>query len=121
MVNSDIASLVASSIRFCAASQRAYDLHAWVVMPNHVHMLVTPQVSPAKFMCTLKGYTAHEANKLLGRVGQQFWQRESYDHWVRGDEQFKRIVRDIEENPVQAGLVQKSGDYLWSSAHEHQT
>jgi REP element-mobilizing transposase RayT len=120
MANGDVASLVANGIRFMAESQHAYDLHAWVVMPNHVHMLVTPHSGPSAFMQTLKGYTAREANKVLNRQGEQFWQRESYDHWVRGDEQFRRIVRYVEENPVSAGLAGRVQDYRWSSAYERQ-
>jgi REP element-mobilizing transposase RayT len=120
MSEDEVASLFANGIRFMAYRQHAYDLHAWVVMPNHVHMLVTPQTSPAKFMHGLKGFTAREANKLLNRSGERFWQRESYDHWVRDDEQFRKIVRYIEENPVKAGLVRRAEDYRWSSAHEHQ-
>ena len=118
MSGGDIATLVAGAIRFMAESQHVYDLHAWVVMPNHVHMLVTPLASPAKFMQSLKGYTAREANRLLNRQGEQFWHRESYDHWVRGDEQYRRIARYIEENPVSAGLVGRAEDYRWSSAYE---
>ncbi len=95
MTRGDIASLVSGAIHFCAEGQHKYDLHAWVVMPNHVHMLVTPQASPARFMQGLKGYTAHEANKLLNRQGERFWQVESYDHWVRDDAQFQKIVRYI--------------------------
>jgi REP element-mobilizing transposase RayT len=118
MSEGGIASLVANGIRFMAYSQHAYDLHSYVVMPNHVHMLVTPQTPPPKFMQTLKGYTAREANKALNRQGEQFWQRESYDHWVRDDEQFRKIVRYIEENPIQAGLVGSAEDYRWSSAYQ---
>ena len=53
----------------------------------------------------LKGYTAREANRLLGRTGQPFWQGESYDHWVRDETEFIRIIAYIENNPVKAGLV----------------
>jgi putative transposase len=112
----EIAKLVADAIRFCAESRHDYDLHSYVVMPNHVHMLVTPQTSPAKFMQSLKGFTAREANKRLNRQGERFWQVESYDHWVRDDEQFRKIVRYVEENAVKAGLAGRAEDYRWSSA-----
>jgi putative DNA methylase len=64
----------------------------------------------------LKGGTAREANKRLGVAGVPFWQRESYDHWARNEEEFQRIVAYIENNPVKAGLVAKASDYRWSSA-----
>jgi len=50
-------------------------------MANHVHLLVLPRVNPSRFLQSVKGYTAREANRLLGRTGQPFWQAESYDHW----------------------------------------
>ena len=95
-----------------------YQLGAFVVMANHVHALLRPIVPPSRLMKSLKGYTAHEANRLLGRTGTPFWQRESYDHWVRDDQEWNRIAAYIENNPVKAGVVAKADDYLWSSANE---
>jgi putative transposase len=85
-------------------------------MSNHVHLLVLPREAPSRFLQTLKGYTAREANRLLERTGQPFWQSESFDHWVRDEKQGKRIKAYIENNPVKAGLVAEAKDYLWSSA-----
>jgi REP element-mobilizing transposase RayT len=112
-----IARLVVESILYNAQKLRSYDLDAFAVMPNHVHMLVLPRVSPSRFMQTLKGYTAREANKLLQRSGQPFWQTESYDHAARDCREAERIRRYIEENPVKAGLVERAEDYPWSSAN----
>ncbi len=112
-----VAQIIVDALRFAAGSMRQFDLHAYAVMPNHVHMLVTPQISVRAFMQSVKGFTAREANKVLGRTGQPFWQHESYDHWVRDDEGFHRIARYIEENPVRAGLVVTPEDYRWSSAY----
>jgi len=111
-----IAQLVVSALHFSSETLHQYNLHAYVVMPNHVHMLVTPHAPTPDFMRTVKTFTAREANNLLDRTGQPFWQHESYDHWVRNDEQFQRIDRYIHENPVRAGLVSNSEDYRWSSA-----
>jgi putative transposase len=91
-------------------------LHAWVIMPNHVHLLFTPQVSVPKLLGSLKAASAKRANLLLGRTGQPFWQDESYDRLVRNDEEFRRIQRYIENNPVTAGLAVKPEEYAWSSA-----
>jgi putative DNA methylase len=66
----------------------------------------------------LKGYTALEANRLLHRTGQTFWQQESFDHWARDEEEFYRIIAYSENNPVKAGLVSRPEEWLWSSAHE---
>ena len=92
-----------------------YRLHAWVVMPNHVHLLVTPQVTARQWLGPLKGFTGHAVNRLLVRSG-AFWQDESYDHLVRDSESFDRIRRYIEWNPVKAGLAGTPEEFAWSSA-----
>ena len=65
---------------------------------------------------SIKNYSARQANAILGRTGQPFWQDESYDHWVRSPEELEKIVRYIEKNPVAAGLVDRVEDWRWSSA-----
>ena len=94
-----------------------YELGPFVIMANHVHVLLRPLVSPSRLLKSLKGSTAREANRLLSRTGEQFWQRESYDHWVRDQDEWSRIARYIERNPVKAGLVATIEDYPWSSAN----
>ena len=64
----------------------------------------------------MKSFTAHEANKILGRTGKRFWQEESFDHWIRKAEEFERTANYIEWNPVSAGLVRRPEDWPWSSA-----
>jgi putative transposase len=113
-----VARLVQASIHYGAHQLKYYDLHAYVIMSNHVHLLVLPREAPSRFLQTLKGYTAREANRLLERTGQPFWQSESFDHWVRDEKQGKRIKAYIENNPVKAGLVTEAKDYLWSSVAE---
>jgi REP element-mobilizing transposase RayT len=95
-----------------------YDLAAYAILSNHVHVLLLPRISPARLLQSLKGATERQANLILGRTGETFWQAESYDHWVRDDGERQRIPAYIEENPVKAGLVQHASDYRWSSAHE---
>jgi REP element-mobilizing transposase RayT len=85
-------------------------------MGNHVHVLIRPLQDPARVLQWLKGTTAREANKMLSRTGQPFWQRESYDHWVRDSQELERIVAYIESNPVKAGLVAEASLYQWSCA-----
>ena len=74
-------------------------------------------VPPSRLLKSLKGYTAYQANRVLGRTGEPFWQRESYDHWVRNQEEWRRIAAYIENNPVKAGVVSQAEDYRWASAH----
>ena len=111
-----IAGLVAESIRSGESQRRWYELDAWVVMPNHVHLLILPQVSVPTITRWLKSWTARQANQLLGLTGQSFWQDESYDHWVRNRQERDRIVWYIEQNPVSAGLAAAVEQWRWSSA-----
>ena len=111
----EVARVVVDAIQYGANALRHYDLHAYVVMANHVHVLITPLVAPSKLLESLKGFSAREANKLLNRSGEPFWQRESYDRWVRDDSEFKKVHHYIVTNPVRAGLAMKPEDYPWSS------
>jgi len=108
--------MVVSAIQHNAAILGQYVLHAFVVMPNHVHLLATPAVAVPKLMKSLKGITAKRANAMLALTGSSFWQEESYDHLVRHEREFEKIRNYIEENPVRAGLVREASEYRWSSA-----
>jgi len=112
----ELADLVVETLLDGQDVHHDYILHAFVVMPNHVHLLVTPKATVPKLMQGLKGRTARRANQILKRTGRAFWQEESYDHWVRDEREFGRIRAYIEENPVRAGWVAVAQDYLWSSA-----
>jgi REP element-mobilizing transposase RayT len=65
---------------------------------------------------SLKGASARFANRLLGRTGEPFWQKESCGHWVRNQSEFEKIRAYIENNSVKAGLVRNPQDFPWSSA-----
>jgi REP element-mobilizing transposase RayT len=111
----DIANIVATNLQR-GVELGHYDPPAWVIMANHVHALLLPKVSPERLLGALKGCAAREANLVLGRTGQPFWQAESYDHWVRDARELEKIVIYIENNPVKAGFVTRPEDYPWSSA-----
>jgi putative transposase len=108
--------MVVEAIHYNANVLRHYLLHAFVVMPNHVHLPATAAVTLPKLTRSLKGITAKRANAILALVGTPFWQQESYDHLVRNEREFAKIVSYIEGNPVRAGLVREARDYRWSSA-----
>jgi putative transposase len=93
-----------------------YLLHAYVIMPNHVHLLIEPRLPLAKITGVIKGVAARDANATLGRRGKPFWQDESFDHWIRNSADFERFRSYIESNPVHAGLVARPEDWRWSSA-----
>ena len=115
---------------------KRYKLHRYVIMPNHVHILIEPleifkdsdikreQVDNgirfwqlSKIMQGLKGYSARQANEILGRKG-QFWHDESFDHWIRNQGELDETYEYIDLNPVKAGLCKKPEDWKWSSAGE---
>ena len=113
-----IADLVAESMHY--RDGRVYDLEAFCIIPNHVHIVYTPLPKEdgtyhamAAIMHSLKRYTARESNLLLGREG-QFWQHENYDHVVRDEAELERIIRYVLNNPVKAGLVQHWEEGPWS-------
>jgi tRNA threonylcarbamoyl adenosine modification protein (Sua5/YciO/YrdC/YwlC family) len=91
---------------------KRYDLAAWCVMPNHVHVIVRPMRGHtlSEIVHTWKSFTARRANRLLHREG-KFWQPESYDHLVRNERDLRNQVRYVLENPEKAGL----GSWLWVS------
>jgi putative DNA methylase len=94
-----------------------YTLHAWCVMPNHVHTLFTPlsKFKMSKIVHSWKSFTAHECNKVLGRTG-KFWEREPFDRYIRNQRHFQNALAYIEGNPVKAGLCEEATDWWWSSA-----
>jgi REP element-mobilizing transposase RayT len=113
----DLAELVVNSLEYAAHSLDFYGLDAFVVMANHIHVLVSPRVPVPRLLQSVKGYTAREANRVLGRTGEPFWQSESYDHWVRDEAEFERVRAYVEHNPVRAGVVARAEEFRWSSAY----
>jgi len=111
-----IADMVVEAIQYSATVLGRYDLDAFFVMPNHVHLLLSPYVPLPQLTKTLKGFTARQANRMLALTGNSFWQGESYDHLVRDRVEWERIKSYIEQNPVRAGLVREAAEYRWSSA-----
>jgi putative transposase len=111
-----IAQIVVIAIHYNAEVLKHYETHAYVLMPNHVHLLITPRIPLPKLTKSLKSITAKRANQVLGLSGAPFWQNESYDHLVRSAEEFNNIRRYIENNPIKAGLAINAAELLWSSA-----
>jgi putative transposase len=93
-----------------------YDLHAYVIMANHMHMLLTPHVPMRTLSDGLKGAIARMANRMLARRGERFWEDDSFFSWLRDGSQVIRVKNYIEHDPIQAGLVSKPEDWPWSSA-----
>ena len=111
-----VADMIVEAIQYNADVLQHYVLHAFVVMPNHVHRLATPAMPLPKLTKSLKGITSQRANAMLSMTGNSFWQEESYDHLVRHEREFEKIRNYLEENPVRAGLAREAREYRWSSA-----
>ncbi len=112
----EIARLLAVALTFFEGKR--YLLKSWFVIPTHVHLVIWPM--PNHTLSTLlrswKTYTGREANKLLSRPGQPFWQPESYDHWIRNEVEHEQCCRYVINNPVKAGLCKTPSEWQWSSA-----
>jgi putative transposase len=125
LANEDVAKVVVEKIR--SYDKVRYDLISYCVMSNHVHLLIKQYSMPAKKTSSgasknydlteslrfIKGGSAREANKILGRTG-EFWQHESFDHYVRNEEELLHVINYIEQNPVKAGLVKEVKDWKWT-------
>ena len=103
-----VAGMVQDALLF--HDQKKYRLAAWVVMPNHVHLLCTPCVGQTlpRIMHSLKSFTSNEINKLVGRTG-RLWEREYYDRIIRDSRDYDNTIRYILDNPAKAGLH----DWRW--------
>jgi len=110
-----IAAHIIETLRKGESTLRQYSLHSFVVMPNHVHILISPNAPLSRITNGIKGVTSHRAKSILALQQKHFWQDESFDHWVRSPEQFDTIRAYIENNPVMAGLAAHPEDWPWSS------
>ena len=107
-----IAELVQNALKHFDGER--YRLIAWCVMPNHVHVLIeTMGHSLSDIMHSWKSFTAHKANKILGKSG-LFWMPDYFDRFIRDERHFAATVEYIRQNPVKAGLVDEPEEWLWS-------
>jgi putative transposase len=129
-----IAKIVADALHF--RDKKVYDLFAYTIMSNHVHIIIRPITDTennliynlenenklGRSKCdyllgiileSLKRFTAHKANKELGRTG-NFWQHENYDHMIRNYDELITKTEYILNNPVKAGLVDSPEKWQWN-------
>ena len=109
-----IASLVQENLLHFDAER--YCVIAWVVMPNHVHVIVEIWQTPMEeILQSWKSFTSKAANKLLKRNG-TFWQAEYFDRYIRDEEHLRKAIHYIEWNPVKAHLVKMPEEWKFGSA-----
>ncbi len=111
----EIAEMVEANLR--NFDGKKYTLHAWVIMPNHIHLLLTPKDGHtlSEITHSAKSYTANCSNEILKREG-RFWFPEVFDRFIRDQDHFEKTWRYIEMNPVKANLCAKSFEWRFSSS-----
>ena len=106
-----------------------YDLIAYVVMPNHVHVLIKTYENKtlSQIVHSWKSYTSKEILKLLSRdlnageppaLPAKIWQDEYWDRFIRDQNHFNKVVDYTHSNPVKAGLVASGQEWPWSSLNK---
>jgi REP element-mobilizing transposase RayT len=119
--DSRIAKVVAEAMHY--RDSKKYRLDAYSIMPNHVHVVFAPLMTHSEphalsaIMHSLKRNTAKRANRILERAG-AFWEHESFDHYIRNQREFNRIVKYVLQNPVKAGLVKTWNEWPWNYVRE---
>ena len=93
-----------------------HQMQAWVIMPNHVHLVVDVWDMPlATLIIRWKGKSSRQANLLLCRSA-KFWKEDYYETLIRDTAHLKRAIRYAEQNPIKAFLAKAAREWLWSSA-----
>lgn len=95
-----------------------YDLHAFVIMPDHLHLLITPSIrdenaiSLSRIMHSVKRLTARRINRYRGTHG-SVWQDEYHDRQIRNREDYENTLRYMYLNPVSKGLTEDPAGWEW--------
>lgn len=117
----DVARYVEESLKHFHGAR--YILHAWCIMPNHVHVMVEPLSALSKIIQGWKSFTSRwilkQNRKLVLGIPnpERLWMREYWDRFIRDQKHFQSVVDYIHQNPVKAGLCSAANEWRWSSAH----
>jgi REP element-mobilizing transposase RayT len=96
---------------------RGYRLYGYCLMPDHLHVLLSPNNSGiplARWLNTFKTFTSNEFTKRGNTP--PLWQRSAHDHVCRTGETAESVLKYIADNPVRAGLVKNWRDWKWTKA-----
>ncbi len=121
LLNPGIADMVQGSL--LGFDSQRYRLFAWVVMPNHVHVLFQPMAgwTLAKIVASWKKFTARKICDEGRECGEEnngpVWHREYWDRFIRDRRHFEKAIEYIHLNPVRAGLVRTASEWRWGSAY----
>jgi REP-associated tyrosine transposase len=99
-------------------TQGKFLLHEFVIMPDHVHLILTPDIKipMERAVQFIKGGFSYRCGKEANYTA-EIWQPRSPDHRIRDHADYEHHREYIHMNPVRAGLVAKAGDYPYSSAN----
>ncbi len=99
----EIADVISAAIVYSNGDR--YNLHAWCVMPSHVHVIVEPLGNHelSDIVQSWKSFSAQQANRFLNRRG-GFWHREFYDRIIRSNREYRHQIEYVKQNPLKAGL-----------------
>lgn len=115
-VNPDAAMIVIDALYFLR-SKRRLELYGFVIMPDHVHLIIRVKEPLPKLMHSLKSFTAKKINRLTDTAG-KVWQDGYYDYGIRGERDFFTRLKYMEGNPVRKRLVSIVDNYTFSSANQ---
>ncbi len=96
-------------------SGHRYELHAWCVMPNHVHVLIAPK-SGYTLGSIVQSWKSWTGKMIKAKTGTVTWQRDYWDRFIRDQAHYDQVIAYIHDNPVKARLVSTAHDWPWSSA-----
>jgi putative transposase len=115
-INTLLANIVVEQILNCR-DRGFYQLHAFVVMPDHAHLLLTPGETATieKALLMIKGGSSHRMG-LQSPQRFPIWHAGFHDRWIRDAAEYWSSKKYIEQNPVEAKLVERPEEYVFSSA-----
>ncbi len=111
--DADTARLVCASVEFCS-QKMGYRLYGYCLMPEHLHVLLSPAASRRSLEHWLRDFKSFTSNQYMKRSGRPLWQRSAHDHVCRVAETAETVLAYIVENPVRRGLVQRWQDWPWT-------
>lgn len=100
----------------CHYRGNAFLLHEFVIMSDHIHVILTPLTSLEKAVQFIKGGFLHRAKKELGS-NMEVWQKGFSGHRIRDAEDYLRHISYVRENPVRKHFCERAEEFPWSSAH----
>jgi len=91
-----------------------YEIIAYSIMPNHIHLVIrhlSSSIHMGELLWRIRKFTGRKSNEELDLVGNEYWERESYDHIIQTQAELKQQVKYTLMNPVVCGLAKQWQDW----------